>query len=231
MVSVRWLGHAAFIVKACKWVIAIDPWVTNPLSPYRSVDSFVKDYDSVDYIVVTHDHGDHVGDSVELLKRYREARLIAIYELAEGLAAKAGLHEKVIPANIGGPIDLEPNLKMVLTPALHSASSGSPCGVVITYNNITVYHAGDTAVFGDMSLIRELYSPHVAMLPIGGHFTMGIREALKAVELLRPKVVIPMHYNTFNLIRCNPEEFKGAVEARFADTKVLLLMPGEEVEV
>jgi len=114
---------------------------------------------------------------------------------------------------------------------MHSSSKGSPTGVVISSREATIYHAGDTGVFGDMALIRELYSPRIAMLPIGGHFTMGVREAAKAVELLGVEVVIPMHYNTFPLIRADPKELADLVLKRGLKVDVRVLKPGETVEL
>ncbi|MDK6028700.1 metal-dependent hydrolase [Ignisphaera sp. 4213-co] len=231
MVLIRWLGHAAFIVEVGESRILIDPWITNPLSPYRSVESFLKDYREVDFIVVTHDHGDHVGEAEELLRRCRNARIVAVFELAEELARKAGAVDRSIPANIGGFIKLGKDLGIVLTPAFHSSSRGSPTGVIIFGEGKAVYHAGDTGVFGDMRLIQELYKPVVAMLPIGGHFTMGIEEAVKAVELLKPSIVIPMHYNTFNVISADPNRFAELVKQRIPGVEIRILKPGEETRV
>jgi L-ascorbate metabolism protein UlaG (beta-lactamase superfamily) len=230
MAVLRWLGHAAFVLKFGEATIVIDPWITNPLSPYRSVDSFVKEYPQIDYIVVTHDHGDHEGEAVELLKRYRNARLIAVFELAQDIGSRAKAEDRVIGANIGGPVKLEKGLQLVLTPALHSSTKGSPTGVVIFGEGKAVYHAGDTGLFGDMKLIGELYKPTVALLPIGGHFTMGIDEAVKAVELINPRIVVPMHYNTFNVIAADPNEFARKVKEKVPGVDVRILKPGETLE-
>ena len=231
MVSIRWLGHAAFVISFRDVTILVDPWITNPLSPYRSIESFSKDYKRVDYIFVTHDHGDHVGDAEELMKRYKEAKIVAVYELAEGIAKRVGALDRAIPANIGGRIRLEKNLEAVLTPAFHSSSTGSPTGVIIIAENKAIYHAGDTGVFSDMRLLAELYKPVVALLPIGGHFTMGIEEAAKAVELIKPRIVIPMHYNTFNVISADPREFEKLVRERVPGVEVKILSPGQSIEI
>ena len=230
MAVLRWLGHAAFVLKFGEATIVIDPWITNPLSPYRSVDSFVKEYPRIDYIVVTHDHGDHEGESVELLRRYRNARLIAVFELAQDIGSRAKAEDRVIGANIGGPVKLEKSLRLVFTPALHSSTKGSPTGVVIFGEGKAVYHAGDTGLFGDMKLIGELYKPTVALLPIGGHFTMGIDEAVKAVELINPRIVVPMHYNTFNVIAADPNEFARKVKEKVPGVDARVLKPGESLE-
>jgi len=225
MVRITWYGHAAFLVEVSGKKILIDPWISNPLSPVTP--DRIPD---PDYIIVTHDHGDHVGDSVSILKRSKNARVVAIFELAQHIAQEAGAVDRAIGANIGGPISLE-GVTVYLTPAMHSSSKGSPTGVVISSSEATIYHAGDTGVFGDMALIRELYSPRIAMLPIGGHFTMGVREAAKAVELLGVEVVIPMHYNTFPLIRADPKELADLVLKRGLKVDVRVLKPGETVEL
>ena len=110
---------------------------------------------------------------------------------------------------------------------MHSCSAGAPVGIIIKGKEATIYHAGDTGVFLDMQLIRELYQPDIALLPIGGHFTMGPIEAAKAVELIKPKVVIPMHYQTFDVISGDPETFRKEVEKRAPNVKVIILKPGE----
>jgi len=220
---IKYLGHSFFEVvltgldSAVK-NIAIDPWVENPLSPVK-----LGDYRDrrLDYIIVTHDHGDHLGNAIELAKA-TGATIIGVYEVAL-YAEEKGV--KAIGGNIGGALRI-PDLEVVLTPATHSSSRGVPVGVVVRGKDLSVYHAGDTGLFSEMELIGELYSPDIAMLPIGGHFTMGVREAVKAVELIKPKIAIPMHYNTFPLIQADPFEFKKLVESR-TSSKVVVLKPGE----
>ncbi|MCY0868734.1 MAG: metal-dependent hydrolase [Desulfurococcus sp.] len=221
---IRYLGHSFFEVSLMGLDgvvknIAIDPWVNNPLSPIR-----LEDYRRrrLDYIIVTHDHGDHLGNTVELA-RITGATVIGVYEVAVNIAEKG---VKTIDGNIGGPLNIQ-DLEVILTSAVHSSSRGTPVGVVVRGKDLSVYHAGDTGVFSDMALIGELYKPRVALLPIGGHYTMGIREAVKAVELLKPEIVIPMHYNTFPVIKADPLEFKRLVEEK-TRSRVVVLKPGEE---
>ncbi len=223
MAIIKYLGHSAFEITltgldGSEKNILIDPWVENPLSPVK-----VSDYKNrkVDYIFVTHDHGDHLGNAIEIAK-LTGAKIVGIFEIA--LYAKEQGVESV-DGNIGGRLKID-DLEVVLTPATHSSTRGAPTGVVIRGKDITLYHAGDTGLFMEMNLIGELYMPDIAFLPIGGHYTMGIREAAKAVQLIRPKIAIPMHYNTFPPIRADPEEFKKLVEKQ-TPTKVIILKPGD----
>ncbi|MEM1683743.1 MAG: metal-dependent hydrolase [Ignisphaera sp.] len=226
MGRLRWLGHASFVIELSGLTILIDPWITNPLSHYRSIEGFLKDYNKVDLIIVTHDHGDHIGEAIELLSRYRESRIVALYELAEYIAREARAIDRAIATNIGGPVKID-DIVLVFTEATHSSTRSHPSGVVIMSNEGVIYHAGDTGLFMDMALIGELYKPTIALLPIGGHFTMGIKEAVKAVELIKPRYVIPMHYNTFELIRANAEEFAKLVRDRVPSTIPIVLKPNE----
>lgn len=220
-----WLGHAATYIETSNLKILIDPWITNPLSPFKSVEDFVKKFKEMDYIFVTHDHGDHMGEAEELLEFYEKAKFIGIYELAESTKTRG----RAIGANIGGPIKLDDKTFAVLTPAFHSSSRGSPTGVALISEEGSLYHAGDTGVFGDMAIIGELYKIDVALLPIGGHFTMGIKEAVKAAQLIKPKRVIPMHYNTFDLIKANPNAFAEEIKKAGLPVEVVALRPGESL--
>ena len=223
---VRWLGHATFEVGLDDYLVLIDPWLTNPASPVS-----IEEYkDKVDLIIVTHDHGDHLGEAIELMKLNPRARLAAVYEIANDVVAKLGQAEsnRVIGANIGGPLKMDLDLKVLFTPAAHSSQRGVPTGVVIIGKEATIYHAGDTGLIAEMQFIGELYKPDIAMLPIGGHFTMDEVQAAKAVELIKPKVAIPMHYNTFPVIQADPEKFRKLVEEKGLSTKVVILKPGEK---
>ncbi len=228
MVKVKWFGHAAFKVVIEGKTFLVDPWIRNPLSPVKSIEEVVKD---VDYIIVTHDHGDHLGDTIDIMRLNKKVKLVAIFEIANYVAEQIGDQSRVIDGNIGGPIDLGDGYYVILTPALHSSTRGSPTGAVFGKEGLYVYHAGDTGLTYDMKLIGELYKPIIALLPIGGHYTMGPKEAAKATELIRPKYVIPMHYNTFPVIKGRPEDFKKYVEDLVPEVRVIILKPGEEVEL
>ena len=225
MAKLTYLGHSAFLLEMDGKRIVIDPFITgNPMSPVKAGD--LKD---IDLVVLTHGHGDHLGDAITILKNNPKAKVVAIFELANYVAEQIGDASRAIGGNMGGPM-LVDGLKIALTPAAHSSPYGSPTGVVIIGKEGRVYHAGDTGIFATMQLIGEIYKPHVALLPIGGHFTMDPVEAGKAVELIKPKVAIPMHYGTFPVLYGKPEEFAEEVKKRGLDTQVVILKPGESYE-
>jgi L-ascorbate metabolism protein UlaG (beta-lactamase superfamily) len=232
MARLRYLGHSAFelILKNEEGVekkILIDPFITgNPLAPVK-----VSDLKDVDLIVLTHGHGDHLGDAISILRNNPKAKVVAIFELANYVASEIGDSNRAVGGNMGGPM-LVDGLKIALTPAMHSSPYGAPTGAVIISEaeGVSVYHAGDTGIFATMQLIGEIYKPTVALLPIGGHFTMDPVEAAKAVELIKPKYAIPMHYDTFPVLYGKPEDFKRLVEEKGLPTKVVILKPGETFE-
>jgi len=227
MGRLTFLGHSAFLIEGKGLRGIIDPFITgNPLAPLGVGEI------EVDYIFVTHGHSDHLGDAVEIARR-NDALIIAPYELAVYCQSKGA---KAHPMHIGGSHQF-PFGRVKLTPALHGSAivtdegityTGQPCGFLIDVEGKTIYHAGDTGLFSDLSLIGERENIEVALLPIGDNFTMGIMDAVYAASLLRPKVVIPMHYRTFPVIDQNPEEFKEHVER--LGMKCLILEPGGSCE-
>jgi L-ascorbate metabolism protein UlaG (beta-lactamase superfamily) len=223
MFSVKWLGHAAFEIEIADKRVLIDPFLKeNPLSPLKP-----EDLQHIDIIVITHDHGDHFGDSIEIAKKHNST-VVSVYETANK-ASSEGV-QNCIGMNIGGTVKID-GLSITLTPAFHSMSS-NPCGAVLSDGKTSIYHAGDTTVFHDMRIIRQLYKPSIALLPIGGFYTMGPREAALAVALVKPKIVIPMHYNTFDVIKQDPEEFKSELrKIKVKGVKVVVLKPGEVYQV
>jgi len=214
--EVRWLGHSAFELATSVGKVLIDPFLNeNPLAPIKA-----KDVAEAKLIVVTHDHFDHLGDAVEIARR-TGAKIVAVPELAASLEGV-----EAVAVNMGSYVDVE-GVKVALVQAFHTATKGAPVGCVVSADGVTVYHAGDTALFGDMRLIGEVYGPDVALLPIGGYYTMGPREAAIAVSLIRPKVAIPMHYATFPVLVKGPEEFVEEVRRRAPGVRVVVLRPGE----
>ncbi|MCR8432783.1 MAG: metal-dependent hydrolase [Candidatus Korarchaeota archaeon] len=218
---VKWYGHAAFEIKVDDKVVLIDPWIKNPKSPLKYINELPK----IDLIIVTHDHNDHLGETVEIAKKFNSS-VVTTFELANEMRGQ-GIDS--IGANIGGPIKAK-DLTIILTPAVHSSTAGSPTGVIIRGSEASIYHAGDTGVFATMELIGKMYSIDIALLPIGGHFTMGPYEAAWATKMINPKVVIPMHYGTFPVISGSPEEFEKYLKTLGVSTRLVVLKPGEKYE-
>ena len=250
-VEVLWLGHSTTRITSVDGkVIVIDPFVTkNPKTPakYRDLAALGK----VDLILVTHGHGDHVED-LKALAEMTGATVVASFEYAHNLAGLGIVSaHKSISMNKGGTVTpLGRGIKIHLVPAEHSSSihlgasglnppqgvklrlveGGPAVGYVIELENgFTIYHSGDTGVFGDMALIRELYKPDLAMVCIGGHFTMGPEGAAYAVRnLIKPKQVIPIHYGTYPVINRTPAEFRKALGD--APVKLIVAEPGKPLK-
>ncbi len=229
--KVTWLGHATFRVVTPKGTtIYIDPWVMqNPMTPEAE-----KDVKKCDVMLCTHGHGDHIGDAVAIAKRHNP-KVVGIYELCLWMQKKGA--QQIAPMNKGGTQQVE-DFKVTMVNAVHSCGiqdddgsiiyGGEACGYVIEFENgVRLYHAGDTAVFGDMALIRDLYAPEIACLPIGDHFTMSPKEASYACSLLRPKVVIPMHFGTFPMLTGKPSDLRSLVADMGID--VLDVKPGQTI--
>ncbi|MBC7129789.1 metal-dependent hydrolase [Candidatus Bathyarchaeota archaeon] len=221
MVRVTWFGHAAFKIELTGKIVLVDPWLGNPLSPVKP-----SDISDADVVYVTHDHSDHLGEAIEICKR-TGAVFVATYELGN-YAIEKGL-KNVMGANIGGSVQVN-DLKLRIVQAFHTASKGTPTGVIVEGEGKRIYHAGDTGLFGDMKLIGELYNPDLALIPIGGYYTMDALEATEAVRLIHPKVVIPMHYRTFPVLAQSADEFVEKVRETVADVRVVVLNPGESYE-
>ena len=213
--KIQFYGHAGVKIED-DLVLLIDPWLDdNPIAKIKSTD-----ITKANYIIATHNHFDHVND-IPIIAKNTGATVVSIIETADDLSSKGC--EKVIGCNIGGTVKLE-GLQLIFTQAFHSMTS-NPSGVIIFYNNQTIYHAGDTGVFGDMSLIGDMYPIDLAFLPVGGYFTMGLKEAKKAIQLLKPKKIVPIHYNTFDLIK------QTVTQDIVKDTnsELLILSPGQEI--
>jgi L-ascorbate metabolism protein UlaG (beta-lactamase superfamily) len=229
--AVTWLGHATFRIDTPGGKrVYVDPWLDNPRCPESE-----KEPERIDLIALTHGHDDHVGETVDLARRF-DCPVVAIVEL-RGWLSMQGLPEEVTEAiNKGGTVEKE-GIRVTMTDARHSSSAfedgrivylGEPAGLVLELENgTTLYFAGDTCVFGDMQLIGRIYKPDVAVLPIGDHYTMSPKEAAVALELLGAKRCIPCHYGTFPLLSGTPDELRDLASA----VEILAPEPGATVEV
>jgi L-ascorbate metabolism protein UlaG (beta-lactamase superfamily) len=226
---ITWLGHATVLIQTAKGTaVLIDPFIAhNPKYP-KSFELPSK----IDYVLLTHGHGDHISDAVPVAKKHG-AKVVAIYELADYVQGQ-GVAE-IVGMNVGGTVELD-DVAATMVEAKHSSGAqdekgshyvGVAAGYVLTIAGSPVlYHAGDTAVFGDMALIRDLYHPEIAMLPIGGHFTMGPREAAHAARLLGARTILPLHFGTFPPLTGTPKELAGLVDK---GVKVVEWSPGETI--
>ena len=222
MIKITWFGHAAFKIEIANKTVLIDPWLDgNPVSPVKT-----SEITKADIVYVTHDHGDHLGDAFDVCKR-TNATFVATVELGD-YAEEKGV-KNVAGLNIGGSVEIR-GVRLLMTQAVHTASRGAPTGDIVEGEGKTVYHAGDTGLFGDMRLLGELYKIDVALIPIGGYYTMGAKEAVEAVKLLKPKTVIPMHYKTFPVLAQSADEFVKNVREKMPKVKIVMLQPGESYQ-
>jgi L-ascorbate metabolism protein UlaG (beta-lactamase superfamily) len=227
-VRLTWLGHSCFEVLS-KYRLLIDPFLdNNPAATVRSTQV------EPDFIAVTHGHFDHLGDTVRIARR-TGCRVACIHELSQYLRSRGVLTEGM---NIGGSIKLG-DIVLTMTDACHSSSideaghsfdGGMAAGFIIRVGDVCIYHAGDTGLFRDMQMIGDLYKPDVAIIPIGGRYTMDAQDAALAVGMLRPKVAIPMHYNTYDRISQDPSVFTSYVK-KVSGTDVIILKVNDSIEI
>lgn len=233
-VKVTWLGHGSFKLETSSGkIVYFDPWIEgNPACPVS-----LSDITRADLVCVTHGHIDHIGDSIKIVKK-TGAVFVGTPELGF-FAAKNGIPDEggdLCALNIGGSATLR-GITVTMTNAVHTsdimvshtevvAGSGA-CGyVVVTEDDTRVYFAGDTGVFGDMKLIADLYTPQMAIMPIGGKYNMGVREAAYAAYLVKPKVFIPMHYGAFPDQAADLEELRRRIKVMAPSTNLNVLKPG-----
>jgi L-ascorbate metabolism protein UlaG (beta-lactamase superfamily) len=226
-VKFTWLGHGTWKVRTARGKdLLIDAWVTAPTTPEH-----LKKVDRLDVMALTHGHFDHVADAVEIAKA-TNAKVLAPFEVGQWITKQGVSEDNVVAFGKGGTVEVE-GISFTMVHAEHFSSSpdggyaGEPVGYVIEFENgFKVYFSGDTDVFGDMALIRELEHPEVAFLSIGDFYTMGPRRAAKAVELLGVKTVVPMHYGTFPVLSGTPAQLEELVGP---GVKVVEVKPGDEV--
>lgn len=230
-IRMTWLGHATFKFETEGYTFLLDPWVdSNPACP-----DDLKTFDSLDVIYITHGHWDHMEDAVPIAKEHTPT-VVAMIEVAKYLESKGV--ENTIGMNKGGTVSVN-GVKATMVSASHSSSTidedgtivylGESTGFVLEFaNGYKIYHAGDTCVFGDMQIIGELYAPDLALLPIGGHFTMDPREAAYAAKLLNIPAIMPMHYGTFPLLTGTVEEFRKLTAS--LDVEIVELEVGDTLD-
>ncbi len=223
--KIKFLGHACFYVEEGDFKALIDPFMTNNPKASATTDEF----NDLTHIFVTHGHSDHIGDTISIAKN-TNATVITNHEISKYLGAK-NVH--VHAMHIGGRAKFDfGTVKM--TPAHHGSGietesgiiyGGNPCGFVIEVNGKKLYHAGDTGLTMDMQLL-QVENIHVALVPIGGNFTMDVEDAVRAVEFIKPQKVVPIHYGTFPVIETSPEAFKDKVNT----AEVIILKPDETLD-
>jgi L-ascorbate metabolism protein UlaG (beta-lactamase superfamily) len=240
--DIKWFGHSAFEITVGDQNLLIDPWLNdNPLSPVKA-----KDLQKVDLIAVTHGHTDHFGDTMEIM-RNTKAKIICTAVMSWYMELREFTREdkRNLALGQGGTIT-DGNFRVSMVNALHptamfgdewpklrqySPDGGAVGYIVRTPDDVSIYHAGDTDIFTDMTLIEGKYHPEIAILPIGGRFTMDCESAIIACRMLKPKIVIPMHYNTHGGIACDVDLFVKQMNEAHPQITVKIMKPGEVFNV
>jgi len=224
--KITWNGHANFTIRTDNATILIDPFfVGNP-----AAQSTHKDIDACDLILVTHDHSDHIGQTLELAAKH-DAEVVAIFDIIQSLIVQ-GLPERLgVGMNIGGTIE-RLGISVQMVQAIHSSTTGNPAGYIITLPDGTcIYNSGDTGLFGDMELFGKLNDIDIAMLPIGGRFTMDAKQAAYACRLLGCRKVIPQHWGTWPILAQNTEAMAEQLALLSPDTELVELEIGKATEI
>lgn len=231
--SITFAGHSSVLFETESLTVAVDPWLEgNPACPQK-----LKSLPKLDLICLTHGHFDHASEAAALARKHGCA-IAAIFELANIMQKVEGVPEQqIISMNKGGSVDFK-GLTVTLTHALHSSSyetpqgslyAGEACGVVLRDGTNSIYHSGDTMVFSDMEIIRELYRPGICLLPVGDHYTMDPKQAALAARMCGARIAIPLHYRTFPILRGTAEQFREAC-SRY-DIQAVALEPGQSYKI
>jgi L-ascorbate metabolism protein UlaG (beta-lactamase superfamily) len=223
--NIRFLGHAAFALEHDGTTILVDPFLTGNPKGAASADDI-----AADYILLTHGHADHVGDTVDIAKR-TGAPVVAITELAGELGEDLGEDHQVFDPNLGGTVEFDWG-SVRLTPAWHTSTTpkgtvNTPAGLVIEFGGKRIYHVGDSALFSDLALAGKRGRLDATLLCIGGHYTMDRFDAVEAARLIGADLVVPCHYDTFPPIETDAQAFKSDVE-QAGIAEVAVLEPGQE---
>ncbi|MFO7718444.1 MAG: metal-dependent hydrolase [Thermodesulfobacteriota bacterium] len=227
--TLTWHGHANFQITTPNLSILIDPWFEGNPSAITESESMKN----VDMVCVTHDHQDHIGQAVDIC-RSTGARFLGIVETAGKVAAEGVPSEQIVNGigmNIGGTVRIQ-DVAVTMVQAFHSAASGAPVGFIFQLENgFTIYHAGDTGIFSSMELFGQLYTIDLAILPIGGVFTMDPRHAALACKLLQCKRVVPMHWGSFPVLEQNTAWFEEEIDKVSPETGISVLQVGKPLEL
>ncbi|MEF2146094.1 MAG: metal-dependent hydrolase [Desulfovibrionaceae bacterium] len=223
--ELTWYGHSNFRIRVNGKTIVIDPFFQgNPTTPV-----LYTEIGQVDAVLLTHDHGDHVGQALEIC-RASKATLVGVADTVGSLVKQGLPQELALDMNIGGTVNVA-GVAVHMVQAMHSSATGAATGYILTMpDGFCLYHAGDTGLFGSMQLFSVFHKIDLALLPIGGHYTMDPRQAAYACKLLGCRMVVPMHWGTFPVLEQNTDDFAEQLRLAAPDTELVALKPGQTLD-